>query len=626
MGSLRQWFAWLGVVIALAGCGGGGSPSGPRIDAQPSDTAASVGATATFTVVASGSELGYQWQVSTDGGMTWSDAPGATAATHATAALQASDNGKRYRVVVSAAGASVVSAAVTLTVTAAPVAPSITVAPASAVVTAPAGATFNVTATGTALAYQWQRSTDGGASWAGIAGANAAGYGTGATTVAMNGEAYRVVVANAIGSVTSAAATLTVHPAPAAPTITTQPGSQSVTAGATASFTVAVAGTPTPALQWQRAAQGALGFTDIAGATATTYDTGATSLSQNGDRYRAVATNAAGSATSDAAVLSVGAAPQAPLITTQPAPQTVTSPDTAAFTAAASGVPTPSWQWQLSTDGGATFTNIAGATASSYTTPATLPSHDGRRYRAVASNTAGTVNSVSATLTVRAATPLAIDSSQALPASDANAAYSATVSATGGVPPYRWSFVGTPAAALSIDAASGVISGTAPAQAGLYGLQVRVVDSANAPQSDEATLQLEVRAICDIGLGFLQVDGAPPSVGARLCPQQAIPPGTANSLGTVAATWLESDPAAGVYEGVSVSFEAGSGRPVSVSYSLNDPTRAWTYLCTVPAVPGSYPECTGVSVDPVAGTVTFRDTAVRSGSVQPFVLNGRLRY
>jgi hypothetical protein len=613
-------------MIALAGCGGGGSTSGPAISVQPSDTAASVGNPATFTVTATGSDVSYQWQVSADGGTTWGDAAGATAASHTTAALLDADNGKRYRVVVSAAGASIVSSTVTLTVTAAPVAPAITVAPASVAVTAPASTVFGVTATGTALAYQWQRSTDGGASWAGIRGANAAGYDTGATTVAMSGDELRVVVANAAGSVTSPSATLTVRPAPAAPAFTTQPSGQSVTAGSAAVFTVAATGTPTPALQWQRSSDGGASFADIADATATTYNTGSTTLSQNGERYRAVATNDAGSAISDAAALAVNAAAQAPLITTQPAPQGVTTPATATFSAGASGVPTPGWQWQLSIDGGFAFTNIAGATAASYTTPATLPSDDGKRYRAVASNTAGTVNSAAVTLTVRAATPLAIDTSQSLPATDVNSAYGATLSATGGTPPYRWSFVGTPPVALSIDAASGVISGTAPAQAGTYSWPVQVVDSANPPQSNEATVELAVRSICDFGFGFLQVDGAPPTVEAKLCPQQAIPPGGANSMGAVNAVWLESNPPARVYEGLGVSFEFGSGRILSVTYSLNDPTRIWSYSCTVPAVPPDYPECTGVTLDPVAGTIMFRNTEVRSGTVQPFILNGLLRY
>ncbi len=333
--------------------------------------------------------------------------------------------------------------------------------------------------------------------------------------------------------------------------------------------------------------------------------------------------NVAGSATSVAVTLSVNAAALAPVITTDPMAQTVTAPNPASFTAGASGVPTPNWQWQMSADGGATFTNIAGATGPSYTTPATVAGDDGKRYRAVASNTAGTVHSAAVTLSVSALTPLTIATSS-LPVVTVNAPYSVTLAASGGTAPYRWSVVGTLPPSLSLDPLSGVISGPAPAQAGVYSWDIRVQDSASPAQSAQANVELRVEPICDFGFGFLQVDGAPATVGGKLCPQQAIPPGTANPMGSVNAAWLESNP--GVFEGVGVAFEFGSGRLVSVTYNLNDATRSWSYSCTFPATEPNYPACTGVTVDPVRGTVTFIDTEVRNGTVQPFKLNGTLRY
>ena len=89
-----------------------------------------------------------------------------------------------------------------------------------------------------------------------------------------------------------------------------------------------------------------------------------------------------------------------PAFTAQPTSVTVTAPATAAFNVVATGTPTPTLQWQLSTNGGSSFADIVGATASSYTTPATVNSDNGKQYRAVATNSAGTVNSSAATLTV----------------------------------------------------------------------------------------------------------------------------------------------------------------------------------------------------------------------------------
>jgi hypothetical protein len=96
-----------------------------------------------------------------------------------------------------------------------------------------------------------------------------------------------------------------------------------------------------------------------------------------------------------------GGGPVAPYITTQPANQTVTAGQTTTFTAAATGSPAPTVQWQVSTDGGVTFNNVSGAnsTTLSFTTAI---SQNGNKYRAVFTNTAGSVNSNAVALTVNA--------------------------------------------------------------------------------------------------------------------------------------------------------------------------------------------------------------------------------
>ncbi|HSL28108.1 MAG TPA: MBG domain-containing protein [Anaerolineales bacterium] len=89
----------------------------------------------------------------------------------------------------------------------------------------------------------------------------------------------------------------------------------------------------------------------------------------------------------------------APAMTTQPTNQTVTYGDNAVFTAAASGT-SPSLQWQQSTDSGANWNNIPGATTSPLTITTPGVSQSGTQYRAVFTNTCGTVTSNAATLTV----------------------------------------------------------------------------------------------------------------------------------------------------------------------------------------------------------------------------------
>ncbi len=188
------------------------------------------------------------------------------------------------------------------------------------------------------------------------------------------------------------------------PTITTQPANQTVTAGQTATFTAAATGSPTPTVQWQVSMDGGVTFSNVfgAGATSTTLSF-TTALSQNGYQYRAVFTNSVGTATTTAAALTVNS-PTLPTITTQPANQAVSAGQTATFTAAATGSPTPTVQWQVSTDGGVTFSNVSGATSTTLSFTTTL-SQNGYQYRAVFTNSAGPATTTAATLTVNAVPP-----------------------------------------------------------------------------------------------------------------------------------------------------------------------------------------------------------------------------
>ena len=159
-----------------------------------------------------------------------------------------------------------------------------------------------------------------------------------------------------------------------------------MTAPASATFTAQASGTPMPTYQWQRSTDTGASWINLPDANAATYSTGPTTTSMSGQRYRAVATNSVGTATSRDATLTVQPTPVAPSIGQQPTSQTVTVPATATFSVTATGVPTPTYQWQLSTDGGTTFANINGATAAGYTTGPTTTSMSGQRYRVVVSN------------------------------------------------------------------------------------------------------------------------------------------------------------------------------------------------------------------------------------------------
>jgi WD40 repeat protein len=88
------------------------------------------------------------------------------------------------------------------------------------------------------------------------------------------------------------------------PSITSHPVSVSVAAGGTATFSAAAAGTPVPTVQWQVSTNSGSTFTNISSATSTTYSFTA-ALGDSGKQYRAVFTNSVGTATSNAATLTV---------------------------------------------------------------------------------------------------------------------------------------------------------------------------------------------------------------------------------------------------------------------------------------------------------------------------------
>jgi Immunoglobulin I-set domain len=175
---------------------------------------------------------------------------------------------------------------------------------------------------------------------------------------------------------------------PTAPTIVSQPANQTVTAGQTAIFSVMAAGTAPLAYQWQK------GTTPIGGATSASYTTPATATSDSGSTFSVVVSNSAGKITSNAAALTVNAAPVAPSITQQPSNQTVTAGQAATFVVTAAGTAPLTYQWQKGT------TVIAGANSSSYTTPATIASDNGTKFSVTVNNSAGKATSNSATLTV----------------------------------------------------------------------------------------------------------------------------------------------------------------------------------------------------------------------------------
>jgi PKD repeat protein len=413
------------------------------ITTQPLSQTVCPGANVTFTVVAQGASLTYQWR---KGGV---NIAGATTATYSITGVAAGDAGN-YDVVVTGTCGTATSNVAVLTVNAAT---AITTQPVSQTVCAGAAVNFSVTATGTALSYQWRK---GGVN---IGGATSATY-TIPSAVVGDAGSYDVVVTGTCGVVTSATVTLTVN---ATTAITVQPVSQTVCAGTNVTFSVTATGSGLT-YQWRK------GGSNIGGATASSYTiTGV--VAGDAGSYDVVVTGACGTVTSTAATLTVNAVT---VITAQPTSQTVCAGTPVTFTVTATGTGL-SYQWRKN------GTNIGGATSATYTI-ASAVAGDAGNYDVVVSGTCGNVNSAVVTLTVNAVTAITTQPLSQTVCAGTNVTF--TVVATGSGLTYQWRKGGVNIGGAT--SASYTITGVTAGSAGSY--DVVVTGACGTVTSTAATL------------------------------------------------------------------------------------------------------------------------------------------
>ncbi|WP_199422535.1 immunoglobulin domain-containing protein [Actinotalea solisilvae] len=277
----------------------------------PSDVTVASGARASFTSSATGDPaLAVQWQTSPDG-TTWTDVAGATSGTLDLAGVTTADSGLRVRAVWSNAEGTVASAPAALTVL--PALPVVTTDPQDVTLVVGGDATFDVAATGDpAPALQWQSSDDAGTTWQDLAGETGTTLVLADVPLEADGTLVRAVATNAAGAVASADALLTVSAV--APTLTASPTSTTVTAGGSATFTVAVAGTPAPTIQWQVRSADGLTWADLAGEDGATLTLAGVTAAQDGTVYRAYVANAGGAVATDPVTLTVVTPAVAPVV------------------------------------------------------------------------------------------------------------------------------------------------------------------------------------------------------------------------------------------------------------------------------------------------------------------------
>ena len=356
--SLLAVCTWMALQSVLFGQG-----TPPSMVAGPLGQQVLAGDAVTLSVVIDGTApILYQWRK--DGTLL----PTGTASTYTLNPVALTDAGF-YDLVASNAFGSVTTPAAYLGVTKRP--QTIAFNPPSAVVAAGSGVVLGATASsGLPVTYV-------------LASGNAALAGNVLTSSGGN----VVVRASQPGNATYAAAdpverTIAFVAGALSPFLTSPPTDQSVVAGSTATLRGGAIGTPAPAYQWQKDGVA------IPGATSPVLTIPATTLADSG-RYTLAATNIVGTATASA-TLTVRAPP---VFTTQPESTTVLAGSASTLTVAATGYPTPSFQWRKN------GTALAGATNATLSIAA-IAASDAGRYDVVATNALGTVTSSAATLTV----------------------------------------------------------------------------------------------------------------------------------------------------------------------------------------------------------------------------------
>ena len=412
----------------------------PSISVQPADVSVCTAVNASFSVTAAGAGLIYQWQLSTDGGGSWNNISGANASSYTVTGITAGMNGYKYRVTLNGTCAPVLNSnPATLTVL-----PVLTITgqpAANTTVCAGANASFSTTATGASITYQWQLSTDGGATWNNITGATSSTYTQTAVTVGMNGNRYRCNISSSCGNSSTSTALLTVNTLPA---IQSQSPDLTLCVGSTGTFSVNAIGTGV-SYQWQLSTDGGTTWNNIAAANASSYSLSSVTVASNGYRYRCIVSGTCAPAVNSAAFLLTVIAPVT--VTSQPAATQICANGNTSFSVSGTSVQSISYQWQLSTDNGSTWNNIAGANSSTYSITNAPVSMNGQRFRCLLSSAtcSAPVSSANALLTVRQNPTVTL---AAAPLTSLLPGQSTTLTATpsgttGGTISYSWYFNGS---------------------------------------------------------------------------------------------------------------------------------------------------------------------------------------
>ncbi|WP_164974909.1 GEVED domain-containing protein [Flavobacterium stagni] len=351
------------------------------ITTNPVNQSVVTGNNISFTAAATGTGVSYQWEESTDGGISYLPISnggvysGADTAVLTLTAVPDTMNGYFYQCVVS--GTAPCGPETTLAAMLTVGNTGIATHPSNFTLCDNGTATFSVVGSGPVVSYQWYQDAGLGpeplVDGAGVSGATTDTLTLTGVDTSFNGYTYYVDVVGPANTSPSNSATLFVN-TPA--TITTDPTNQTVCySGGTVSFTAAAGGTfsgvqwqySTDNTSWNNVANGTPAGVTYNGATTATLNVTTTVTTPIGGTYYYRMLADATAPCFDVPSASAQLLFNNPAITTAPAAATVLAGNTATFTVVSNATGTVTYQWQRSTTLNGTYSNVVNATPANVT-------------------------------------------------------------------------------------------------------------------------------------------------------------------------------------------------------------------------------------------------------------------
>ncbi|MFZ4398922.1 MAG: ice-binding family protein [Bacteroidales bacterium] len=399
------------------------------ITTEPINQTACIGSSVKFSVAASGTVLSYQWRKGNVNLINGGHISGATSDTLKINPMIISDTASNYNVIITG---SCLPKDTSLNVSLLPVnAPVITVEPINKSVCAGNSISFSVTATGTALNYQWRKGTVNLINGGHITGATTALLSINPANISDTSSNYNVIVSGGCTpNDTSINASLVVN---TSPLIITEPINKIACVGSLVNFSVLATGSGLT-YQWRKGTVNLINGGSISGATSDTLKFNPMLISDTASNYNVIIT---GSCLPKDTSINVSLMPgTAPVITIEPVNKTACAGSSVNFSVTATGS-VYSYQWRKGNLNLSNGGSISGATSALLTIYPVNISDTATNYNVIV--TGGCVpndTSVNASLVVNAATIITTEPVNHTVC--AGSAVNISVNATGTSLTYQW--------------------------------------------------------------------------------------------------------------------------------------------------------------------------------------------